>query len=142
MMTPARLMCAASGFDADMLYATGFYADDPFIWWEVRGKTHIALSPLEIDRARSVARVRKVHGNGEFLLPKAKGQGFDAIILGIAKQEKLRAFIVPSQFPAGLLEKLRRAGLKLTVSDQPFFPQRIHKTKEEVAALRAALRTA
>lgn len=135
-------MCAASGFDADMLYATGFYADDPFVWWEARGKTHIALSPLEIDRARPVARVRKVHAHGEFLLPKAKGQGFDAIILGIAKSEKIRAFTVPAQFPSGLLEKLRRAGLKIIVSDQPFFPQRTRKTKEEVAALSVALRTA
>ena len=56
-MSTARLMVAASGHDADLLYATRFYADDPFIWWEVRGKTHIALSPLEIDRAKPVARV-------------------------------------------------------------------------------------
>jgi Xaa-Pro aminopeptidase len=135
-------MCAASGSDADMLYATGFYADDPFLWWEVRGKTHVALSPLEIDRARPVSSAKSIHANGDFLLPHAKGQGFDAIILGIAKKERLRGFIVPSQFPAGLLEKLRRAGLKLTVSDQPFFPQRTRKTKEEVAKLRVALRTA
>jgi Xaa-Pro aminopeptidase len=141
-MSSARLMCAASGSDADMLYATGFYADDPFIWWEARGKSHVALSPLEIDRAKPVARVGKVHANGEFLPPKAKSQGFDAIILGVAKNEKIGAFTVPAQFPAGLLEKLRRAGLKLTVSQEPFFPQRTRKTKEEVAALRVALRTA
>jgi len=51
-MSLVRLMYSASGSDADMLYATRFYADDPFVWWEVRGKTHVALSPLEIDRAR------------------------------------------------------------------------------------------
>ncbi len=54
-MPTARLMCAASGHDADMLYATRFYADDPFVWWELNGKSHIALSPLEIDRAKPVA---------------------------------------------------------------------------------------
>ena len=57
-MNPPRLMVAASGHDADMLYATRFYADDPFVWWEVRGKTHVALSPLEIDRAKPVARAK------------------------------------------------------------------------------------
>jgi Xaa-Pro aminopeptidase len=141
-MPPARLMCAASGFDADLLYATGFYADDPFVWWEARGRTHLVLSPLEIDRARPVARVDRIHGNGEFLSPGAKGNAFAGIILGVAKKEKLRAFTVPAQFPAGLLETLRREGLKITVSEQPFFPQRIHKTKAEVAALKIALRTA
>ena len=141
-MTPARLMCAASGSDADMLYATGFYADDPFVWWEARGKTHVVLSPLEIDRARPVARVDVVHGNGEFLPPNAKGSAFDAIIGGLAKKERLRAFTVPGQFPAGLLEKLRRAGLKIAVTDEPFFPQRGRKTKEEVTKLQIALRAA
>jgi Xaa-Pro aminopeptidase len=141
-MTAARLMCAASGSDADMLYATRFYADDPFLWWEARGKTHVALSPLEIDRARPVARVDAIHGNGEFLPTPPKSQGLDAIILGIAKKERLRGFTIPAQFPAGLLEKLRRAGLKLSVSHDPFFPERTRKKKEEVAALRTALRTA
>jgi Xaa-Pro aminopeptidase len=140
-MKSARLMCAASGSDADMLYATGFYADDPFIWWEVRGRTHIALTPLEIDRARPVARVDAVHANAEFL-PAGKPGGFLEIILGLAKKYSLRAFEVPEQFPAGLLEKLRRAGLKVAVSQKPFFPQRSRKTKAEIAALQAALRVA
>ena len=65
-MKPVRLMYAASGHDADMLYATGFYADDAFLWWEVRGRGHLALSPLEIDRAKPVARGR-VHAVSEFL---------------------------------------------------------------------------
>jgi Xaa-Pro aminopeptidase len=135
-------MCSASGSDADMLYATGFYADDPFIWWDARGKTHLALSPLEIDRARPVARVQEVHANGEFLPAETKAGSFAAIILGIAKKFRLRSILVPESFPAGLLEKLRRAGLKVAVSDQPFFPQRVRKTKEEISALRTALRVA
>src|SRR5436853_1271094 len=108
-MSLPRLMCAASGHDADMLYATRFYADDPFVWWEVRGKTHVALSPLEIDRARQVARAQ-VHGTGEFLPVSAKDHSTSAVIFGIAKKYRLKGFFVPEQFPAGLLEKLRRSG--------------------------------
>jgi len=141
-MSSARLMVAASGHDADMLYATRFYADDPFVWWEARGKTHVALSPLEIDRARPIAQVTQVHGIGEFLPPQAKDNSSASVIPGIAAKYKLNSFLVPGQFPAGLLETLRRKGLKITVSDQPFFPQRARKTKEEVAALAAALRVA
>ena len=123
-MSTARLMVAASGHDADMLYATRFYADDPFVWWEARGKTHVALSPLEIDRARPVARQHRwqVHGIGEFLPPQAKDSSPAGVIPGIAAKYKLKSFLVPGQFPAGLLEALRRKGLKITVSDQPFFP--------------------
>jgi Xaa-Pro aminopeptidase len=135
-------MYAASGPDADMLYATHFFADDPFLWWEVRGKTHIALSPLEIDRARPVARVSQIHGLAEFLSPNARDHSAAALIAGVAAKHRVGAFLVPAQFPAGLLEKLRRAKLKITVSDQPFFPQRVCKTTEEVAALTTALRVA
>ena len=117
-MSSARLMVAASGHDADMLYATRFYADDPFVWWEARGKRHVALSPLEIDRARPIARVTQVHGIGEFLPPQAKDNSPAGVIPGIAAKYKLQSFLVPGQFPAGLLEKLRRKGLKITVSDQ------------------------
>jgi Xaa-Pro aminopeptidase len=140
-MSSARLICAASGSDADLLYATGFYADDPFVWWEVGRKTHIALSPLEIDRARPVATVTEVHGNAEFLPAKGAGS-FAAIIAGIARKYRLRSIVVPDSFPSGLLEKLRHGGLKVAVSDQPFFPQRTRKTKEEIAALQTALRVA
>jgi Xaa-Pro aminopeptidase len=138
-MSQARLMCATSGSDADMLYATHFYADDPFVWWEVRGKPHVALSPLEIDRARPVVRAQ-VHGTGEFL--SAKDGSATALISGIAKKYRLKSFLVPEQFPSGLLEKLRHGGLKITVSEKPFFPQRSRKTPEEISALTTALRVA
>jgi len=49
---------------------------------------------------------------------------------------------VPEQFPAGLLEKLRCHGLKIIVSEKPFFPQRSRKTREEITALTTALRVA
>jgi Xaa-Pro aminopeptidase len=140
-MKSVRLMCAASGSDADMLYATGFYADDPFVWWEIAGQAHICLSPLEIDRARPVARTPHIHGNAEFLLP-GKAGSFAEIILGIAKKFRFKEILVPEQIPGGLLEKLRGAGLKVTVSTQPFFPQRWSKSKSEIAALQTALRVA
>jgi len=138
-MSTARLMCSASGHDADMLYATRFYADDPFVWWEARGKTHIALSPLEIDRAKPVARVSQVHAVGEFSTKDTSPAG---VIAGVAAKYKIKSFLVPGQFPAGLLEKLRRGGLKITVSDQPFFPERGQKSEHEVRALTIALRVA
>lgn len=141
-MSSARLMYAASGDDADLLYATHFYAHDPFLWWEVRGKTHVALSPLEIDRARPVARVTQVHATGEFLTTPTQDQSAAAVIQGIVEKYRIKSFVVPEQFPAGLLEKLRVREIAVTVSDKPFFPERTRKTKEEIAALVTALRVA
>jgi Xaa-Pro aminopeptidase len=140
-MSPVRLMYAASGHDADMLYATHFYADDAFLWWKIRGQRHLALSPLEIDRAKPVA-CGQVHAQAEFLPRDGRTNSTVALIAGVAKACRTKAFLVPEQFPAGLLEKLRAAGLKITVSQEPFFPERACKTKEEVSSLEAALRVA
>jgi len=142
MMSSSRLMYSASGHDADMLYATRFYADDAFVWWEARGQSHIALSPLEIDRAKPVARVSQVHAIGEFLPPQPKDHSAASVIAGVAAKFKIKSFLVPGQFPAGLLETLRRQGLKITVSQESFFPQRSRKTKGEISSLTVALRVA
>ncbi len=52
---PARLIVATSETDADMLYATKFWAPDPFIFLERNGRRTLVLSDLEIDRGRKQA---------------------------------------------------------------------------------------
>src|SRR5438477_9753324 len=52
---PTRLIVAASDTDADILYATKFWAPDPFIFLERNGKRTLVLSDLEIDRGRKQA---------------------------------------------------------------------------------------
>ena len=51
-----RLIVAASETDPDMLYATNFWAPDPFIFLERNGKRTLVLSDLEIDRGRKQAK--------------------------------------------------------------------------------------
>src|SRR2546421_12534366 len=53
----SRLIVAPSDIDADMLYATKFWAGDPFIFLEQNGKRTIVLSDLEMDRGRRTAKV-------------------------------------------------------------------------------------
>jgi Xaa-Pro aminopeptidase len=50
--TRSRLIVAASESDPDMLYATRFWAPDPFIFLQRNGKRTLVLSDLEIDRGR------------------------------------------------------------------------------------------
>src|SRR5258706_9377186 len=49
------LMVADSDHDANMLYAVGMFVPDPFVYLRLNGKCHIALSDLEVDRARKQA---------------------------------------------------------------------------------------
>src|SRR5207237_9622455 len=79
---PARLIVAASETDADMLYATKFWAPDPFIFLQCNGKRTLVLSYLEIDRGRKQADTdefvmfseieREVQGNLKKATPSEK----------------------------------------------------------------------
>ena len=48
-------MVADSERDANMFYATGLFAPDPFIWLDFGGRPLLVMSDLEIDRARANA---------------------------------------------------------------------------------------
>src|SRR5215468_12153352 len=56
----ARLIYSASESDANMLWATSFFAPDPFIFIEKRGRRYLVMNDLELDRAKSQAAVDKV----------------------------------------------------------------------------------
>ena len=55
------LICAESEHDANMLYAVRMFVPDPFIYLRIRGKCHIVVSDLEIDRSREQARHCRIH---------------------------------------------------------------------------------
>ncbi len=137
-----RLMYAASGSDSDMFYATGLFIDDPFVWWDWKEKSAVALSRLEIDRARAAAKKADVQAVDDYLEEGASDRSTEALIENIIKKNGLPGVMVPEQFPAGLLEKLRRRGVEISVATDEFFPERKVKKEEEVTALSAALRVA
>jgi Xaa-Pro aminopeptidase len=141
----ARLLYAASESDPDILYPTRFFAPDPFLFVEARGRRVMVMSDLELDRARRQASVDEVLSWSAFAR-RAAAAGTDGsaagIIAAILRQLKVRTAAVPRQFPLGLAMELDALGIRLEVEPDPFWPGREAKTREEVAAIRAALRAA
>src|SRR2546422_3725725 len=62
----AQLIYSASETDANILWATGFFAPDPFIFIKKRGKRYLVMNDLEIDRAKSQAAVDKVFSYSQY----------------------------------------------------------------------------
>src|SRR5512147_2923728 len=56
----AILLYAASEGDANMLYATGFFVPDPFVFFEHKDRRLIVMSDLELDRAKKQAHADRV----------------------------------------------------------------------------------
>jgi Xaa-Pro aminopeptidase len=134
-----RLIYAASPRSADMLYATGFHAPDPFVFLEARGRTTIVLNDLEIDRGRREAKVDEVLASSD--LAREFGSPAPAIIAaGLLHRRKIHRVAVPSDFPLGFARALEKSGLRVEPVEGHFWPDREIKTKREQAAIGHALR--
>lgn len=136
------LMVADSDHDANMLYATGMFVPDPFIFLRLRGKHFIVMSDLEIDRARhqavncrvlSLSRYQK-----KLAARKAKKTGVPQIIHAILRERRVQPVFVPPNFPLGLARDLKRLDVKVKVKPD-FFAEREFKSSAEVKKISAAL---
>jgi Xaa-Pro aminopeptidase len=142
---PARLIYAASETDADLLYATGFFAPDPFLFVQARGQRLVVMSDLEMDRAKKQARVDRVL-SWTRLADEVKRGGRTPTVAAVAARLlrglKARTADVPRTFPLGLAGDLQALGVRVSPRPDPFWPRREVKRADEVRAIVQALRAA
>ncbi|MBU3665379.1 MAG: aminopeptidase P family protein [Chthoniobacterales bacterium] len=135
----ARLLCAPSPQSADMLYATGFQAPDPFLFLEHGGVKTIVLGDLEFDRGRRDARVDEILPLSELAREAGGNPSLPAIAVHLLRRFKVRRVDVPSDFPLGMARAIERAGVKVFAIEGHFWPERECKTAEEIRAVKHAL---
>src|SRR4051812_43263487 len=92
------LMVADSERDANMLYAVRMFLPDAFIYLRLRGRCHVVVSDLEVDRTRSQAshcrvlsltQCRKaIDRNG------GRKTGLPQVIRELLRQKRLRKIFV------------------------------------------------
>jgi len=139
------LMYAAPEADADLLYATRFFAPDPVLFAQKGHRRYLVLNDLEIDRGRRQARVDRVLSWTQ--LARRAERGADRATVAAVAAEllallRLRCVEVPRRFPLGLAEELRALRLRLDPAPDPFWPERAVKSASEVRAIEEALRAA
>jgi len=142
---PARLLYAAPETDADMLYATRFFAPDPFLFVQARGERVVVMSDLEMDRARKQARVDRVLSWTRLAGEVGRAGGpptVAAVAARVLRGFRVRTVDVPHAFPLGLAGHLQAAGIRVRPRRDPFWPQREIKRADEVRAIAQALRAA
>jgi Xaa-Pro aminopeptidase len=138
-----RLIVAPSDIDADMLYATKFWAGDPFIFLEQNGKRSIVLSDLEMGRGKRTAKVdefvsfnqleREVQGKSRQAPP------FEKVLAHFLRKRGVKNAVVPASFPIGY-ERALANDVDLATTNGLFWPQREAKTDEELKLIGRALR--
>ena len=139
-----RLIVAASETDPDMLYATHFFAPDPFIFLQRNGKRTVVLSDLEIGRGRRQARAdefvsfnqleREVQGKSK------KAPPYEKVLSHFLRKRGVRSTIVPANFPLGYAQELAANKIRLRVTNGLFWPGREAKSDKEIEMIGRALR--
>jgi Xaa-Pro aminopeptidase len=139
MKTPeidAKLIVASSERDANLFYATKFFAPDPFIYFQHRGRSAVVMNDLELDRARRQAQVSEVLSltglEQKFARKKQRTITTAVLLWHLFSSRNIRTVWVPSDFPLRLADKLRRKGLRLLTRSEAFFENRAVKTQEEI----------
>jgi Xaa-Pro aminopeptidase len=141
----ARLLIGASEADANIYYATRFFAPDPFVYVEVAGVTYVMVSDLELDRARSEAKADNVVAQSEWT-KKARASGLDepklldALDL-LLKELGVASLMVPGALAVEYADGLRLRGYELRVKAGPFFEGRLLKSSEEVEEITRVLQS-
>ena len=142
--TQTRLIVAASETDPDILYATKFWAPDPFIFLERNGKRTLVLSDLEIDRGRKQAEAdefvsfnqleREVQGKSK------KAPPYEKVLAHFLRKRGVRSTIVPANFPLGYAQELAANKIRVQAANRLFWPEREAKSENEVEMIGRALR--
>src|SRR5437773_811898 len=120
----ARLIYSASESDANMLWATRFFAPDPFTFVARRGKRYLVMNDLELDRAKSQASVDKVLAYSSYQKRwQTRGTQFPTtaqILFEVFADLKIRSVEVPSTFPLHLADQLRKMKFRVEPKPEPF----------------------
>jgi Xaa-Pro aminopeptidase len=139
-----RLIVAASEHDPDMLYATKFWAPDPFIFLEQNGKRTLVLSDLEIDRARKQAKADEFVSfsklEGEVQGKSKKPPQYEKVLAHFLRKRGVRSTVVPANFPLGYAQELAANRIRLRTTNGLFWPQREAKSDKELNLMERAIR--
>jgi Xaa-Pro aminopeptidase len=132
----------ASSEDANFLYATGMHVPDPAFWFQRGHRSYLVASALELGRAQKEAAVTHVLDEAQWTRKVKRRLGRaprrTEVYAAILVAKKVHEVVVPADFPVGTADELRAAGIDVGVQEPPYFPQRVVKRDDEIAAVRAA----
>ena len=140
----ALLLVADSERNADMLYATGLFVPDPFIYLKNNRTVHLVLSELEMDRAAKHLPDATIHSFSK-LREQAAQFGISNPNIGhvagrLLNELGISQVRVPANFPFGIAEIIRKTWPDISISPDCTFPERAVKSPAEVHKIQEILR--
>ncbi len=143
-VSPDVLIIADSDHNADMLYATGMFAPDPFIYLRRKGREYLCMSDLEFDRAKKEAPHCEILSLSKIqsALQRQGVQhpGWGEVASWMLKKYRIKSIHVPESFPLQMARLIGEHSPETVLNPSEVFPERLIKTPREIRYLQEALR--
>src|SRR4029450_4177330 len=135
-----RLIVAASENDADMFYATHFFAPDAFIFLKQNGRRTLVLTDLEIERGRKQAEADEILPYSAFEKEvqgkSARAPAYEKVLAHFLTKRKVRSAVVPANFPLGYARELESRKIRLQPARDLFWPAREAESESDISRMR------
>ena len=132
------LILGDSESNADLYYATGFVVGAPVAYLQRDGRKILLVSDLEYGRAKAEARVDEILSTTPLedrLRRAGEPVRLTSIVNLYLRETESRELLVPAGFSFGHAERLKEFGYALRFRDDPFFPERMVKSPQELEAI-------
>ena len=145
-MTSDLLIYGAPETSADLFHAVPTGIIDPFLYVETDGRRAATVTVLDADKVApmGIEIVDPYDLGADELFSRGISRHEVEIELARRACERLgvRRALVPSEFPVGVADHLRAAGIELVVDPEAFVGKRRVKTESELEGIRRAQRAA
>ena len=125
--------------DADMYYATRFFASDPFTYLQTKDTSEILLlSEMERGRAEMESRISDIRTTDEYnYRSKTKARGDPALgyvdcLAELLQKEGIKKITVPRHFPLFTAQTLKEEGFTVMPIKSPLREMRMKKDETEI----------
>lgn len=140
MQEKVRVIIDSSQKNSSLLYSSGFYCIDPFVFIDT-GIERIGWLPVtEFEKAKKSGKLTKVFNlNYEFEeLNKKNNSAYkkSSLVINWLLKNNIKDIHVPENFPAVELDNLRKNRINVNIDDEPFYEQRVIKSEKEIEFLR------
>jgi len=145
-LSDALLLYGSPEQSADFFHAVPVGIIDPFLYAETDGRRAATVSVLDADKvsALGIEIVDPYELGADELFSRGISRHEVDIELARRACERLgvRRAVVPSEFPVGVADHLRGAGIEVVVDPEAFVGKRRVKTESEIEGIRRAQRAA
>ena len=140
MSEKVRVIIDSPQKNSSLLYASGFYCIDPFIFIHTDKKRIAWLPSTEFEKAKKYSKLTEIYNfNDEFKKLDEKHKiNFrkSFLVLNWLLKNGINKIHVPENFPSIELEYFKKNEIIVIIEKEPFYEQRVIKSNDEINYIR------